>query len=169
MKEERAKLFKSGQPHFRFMTLEDLQWLWAAYKMTSDQEMGQEEFKEWVSSHLEDYARVYIVEDENHKFAEKRGPIGFFATYYDGWNIEPHVEFFPWATAKNKVKSIVGFLMYQRFQPDIGCIRIHSSDENRNLFKRLSKYVPIRVGGKIAGGRPDGADHIFYVRGKKHG
>lgn len=170
MKEERAKLFRQGQPQFRRMEISDLQWLWAAHKFTSHEELSQEEFREVMFSHLEQYARVYISEDVNHKFTGNIGPVGMFGAYFDGWTLEPHVEFFPWATQRNMIKSIVGFLMFQRFQPDIGCIRIHCSEERRELFKRLSKYVPIRVGGKIAGGRPDGPDFIFYVRGKRqHG
>jgi len=135
--------------------------------MQEKPEMGQDEFYAHISSELEKFAKIYIAEDTNAQFKDGVGPVGIFVANFDGWNLEPHVEFFPWATNRNKVKAVVGFLVFQRFQKDIGCIRIHASEKFRSFFSRMKKYIPIRVGGKIAGGRPEGADYIFYVRGKR--
>jgi hypothetical protein len=165
--EARKTLFRHSRPNIRAMELADVGWLWAAHKLQGKPDMSREEFMTSVSSSLESFPRIYIAEDANAQFSGGVGPIGIFVANYDGWNLEPHVEFFPWATSRNRVKAVVSFLIFQRFQKEVGCIQIHASVKFREFFKRLKKYVPIRVGGKIEGGRPDGADYIFYIRGKR--
>ena len=129
--------------------------------------MDQREFTKNALIELNKFSRVYVAEDENAQFQDRKGPVAIVTANYDGWKIEPNMVFFPWATRRNRLKTVVGFLMYQRFQPDIGSIQLRSDEDGRDFFKRLADYLPLRVGGKIAGGRPSGADHIFYVRGKR--
>lgn len=162
----RKRLFQGSKPTFRPATEDDLRWLWAAYKIKPDgDDLTQDEFAQKASNALSSYSMVFIAEDKNNKFSQGNGPIGVVVSDYDGWNLEPHAEFFPWATHRNKVKTVVGFLMAQRFADNVGCIRIRSSQKNMDFYQRMRGYLPIRHGGKIAGGRPDGPEYIFYIRG----
>jgi hypothetical protein len=167
-KQAREMLFKNGRPVFRQMEQEDVRWFWAAHKVEHKPDMDPEDFYDYIAKEMEPYEKAYIAEDVNAQFSTGLGPIGVIAANYDGWNLTPHVAFFPWATKRNKVRVTVGFLMKQRFQKDVGCIRIHTTETFRKFFSRVSKYVPIKSCGKIEGGRPDGEwDYIFYVRGKR--
>lgn len=164
----RERLFRRGKPAFRQATTDDMRWLWASYKL-NDGSADQESFSAEITEQISQYQRAYMAEDENSHFETGRGPVGIITVHYDGWSVKPEMSFFPWATARNKLKSIVGFLMNQRFESDVGSIEIRTGEDGRDFCKRLRNYLPIRVGGKIAGGRPAGADYIYYVRGKKHG
>ena len=164
----RGRLFRRGNPVFRPAMQEDMRWLWASYKLEGG-EIDQDQFTLHTRNEIARHSRAYMAEDENAQFENGRGPIAVITADYDGWKIEPHMTFFPWATHRNRLKAVVGFLMYQRFEPDIGSIQLRTDENGRDFCKRLGDYLPLRVGGKIAGGRPNGADYIFYVRGKKHG
>ncbi len=167
-KQARKRLFRHCKPNFRTAQPEDMRWFWAAYRLgpNVDEAVTQEAFEDSVYEELSGFTSVQIVEDTNGRFESGFGPVGMFVANSDGWNLEPHVEFFPWATARNKVKSVVGFLTKERFSGHCGCIRIRVDEKHKELFRRLKAYVPIRTLGKIPCGRPDGPEHVFYVRGK---
>jgi len=177
-KERRERLFRHGKPVVRTMELDDMRYLWAAWQMSDVEQMEQADFHYRISEWLLGYDMVNIIEDRNSGFGDGSGPVTLVYANFDGWNLVPHAEHFPWATKRNKLRANVAFFMAQRYSKNVGCTRVFVDDENRAFFAALRKYVPIYPGCKIPGGRPGfrtnekservaNADHLFYVRGKR--
>lgn len=64
----------------------------------------------------------------------------------DGRRIEPHVDWFPWATPRNRVEGLVGFLIEvsKRFK-----ILVYSTEAERNFWERMKSYGILRHGCKV--------------------
>ena len=166
-KKRRDKLFRTGKPVIRPAQYSDIRWMWAAAKR--DGFKGDStEFTEYVEPLLAQADKIFILEDRNNEFAKKAGPVGVVLTNYDNWSMVPHVEWFPWATPRNKLRCTVGFLQSMRYTQSVGSIKIFAIDEYADWFKWLRRYIPIILVGKIPGGRPDGNEWVFYVRGRRN-
>lgn len=166
-KTRRDRLFRHGKPTIRPAVYEDLRWFWAAARR--DGFTGtQDEFTAQAESLLAEADKIWLVEDKNAQFKEGAGPVGVFLANFDGWSLIPHVEWFPWATPRNKLRCTVGFLQSMRYSNEIGSIKIFAHAEFAPWFKHLKRYLPIIWVGKITGGRPRADEHVFYVRGRRN-
>lgn len=166
-KARRERLFKKDKPHIRSLTEGDMKWLYAAYKYPNPPEDDFQPFVEDITQRLSGYDLVFIAEDRNNKFKDKWGPVGLIAALFNGWTLDPHVQWFPWATKANKVRVPVSFFMFCRYNSEFGCTEVRTLE--KDFFKHLKKYCPIYYVNKIPGGDPRGDLHLFYVRGKKSG
>lgn len=165
-RERRDILFKKSKPVFRPGTQPDFGWLWASYELSGG-EMEKEEFIDNRVFTLAKYQLVTFIEDENKVFESGKGPVGIIAAKDDGWTVEPHVEWFHWATKKNILRGTVAFLMILRYSKDVGVSLIKPHLEHKLFYKKMKKYVPIYPVGKIPKGFNDGDAFEFYIRGKK--
>ena len=164
IKQRRARLFSRGKPTVRPMQPDDLKWLWAANVMREDAVQDQQEFTDDVLGRLQQFDEIYILEDRKRRSENGQLPVGVVTAHSDGWALDPHVDWFPWARSYNKVRCAVAFFTLARFSGRVGVVRVHSDEENYKFFSGLHRYVPIKRGGKIPRGRPGGGcDHIFYV------
>jgi hypothetical protein len=167
-KERRERLFKSGKPTFRPAVYNDIRWLWVASKRAGF-DGTSEEFSQQCEPRLAQADRLFMVEDRNKEFESGNGPVAVVLANYDGWTLCPHVEWFPWATNKNKLRCTVGFLQAMRYTHSIGCIKIFADGQYSAWFKWLRRYVAISLVGRIPSGRPGGEECIFYLRGRQNG
>ena len=165
-KKRRETLFRKGKPDIRPAIYEDIRWLWAAAKRGGF-DGTSEEFTIKAEPFLAEADRVFMFEDRNSEFDKGRGPVGIVLCNYDGWSLLPHIEWFPWTTAQNRLRCTVAFLHSMRYTKDVGMIKVMSSENNEKWFKRLKRYVAINLAGRIPHGRSDGMESIFYLRGRK--
>jgi hypothetical protein len=128
-------------------------------------EFTDEDFYPWIEHQFSMYQEVLIAEDDNGKFGQGRGPVGVIGAKTNGYLYEPHIEWFSWATPKNKIRVAVSFFQKFRYRA-LGVIRVHALEDSAPFFRRLKKYVPLFFVGKIPGGdeRGRGDDFIFYMK-----
>ncbi len=167
-KQRRDRLFRRGRPVIRKAVESDLGWLWAAHRMESETPIDQSRFVEHVREEMGGYAGVVVFEDQNRRFRTGAGPVGMVGFDWNGWTLEPHAYWFPWATDRNQLACSVAFLQQKRYSTDIGTILIRCGHEHADWFRKLSAYVPLFRAGRIPGGRPNGDEMLFYLRGKRH-
>jgi len=165
----RDRLFKHGKPNIRPFEKEDLGILWAAYKKGAMGYLGdltQDEFTESVLSILSRHHWAWVIEDKNHHFSDKTGPIGLMVAKFNGWEMEPHYLPFPWATPRNSVKAVVGFMMMARYEKGVGILNVFSRENDKDFFRHLGKrYGVMYFVGKIPRGDYGEDRYVFYGRG----
>jgi hypothetical protein len=176
-KQRRDSLFRHTRPEIRGFELydgdeyhKDVKLLWVAHQKEPihliPEEITQEEFAQYV----EDAAKkgdLFVIEDENNQY-DGFGPVGMGFIMDNGWKYEPHINFFPWSTKKNILRSVVAGLQWARYSRKIGCILIHSLEESKNLFDHVCKYGVLHYVGKIVNGDERGDEYLYSVRGKRN-
>jgi len=165
-KERRDRLFRKHRPTIRDFVEDDLKWLRTGLKV-SGIEKTDDEFYEFVDDQFQQYNKYLTVEDQNGQFKSGEGPVCLVGAKSNGWLYEPHVEWFPWATNRNKLVCTVAFLQKYRYQK-IGVIRIHALNEDNDFFRKMINFVPLKRLGNIPGGDElgRGDDNIFYMKGR---
>ena len=102
-RQRRDRLFKTSKPTVRFIEEEDLKWLWAARRiLDADEDIDQETFTDEMVERLSEFDAIYMLEDDNPQFSERFGPVGFIAAYTDGWTLQPHAQWMPWARRRTR-------------------------------------------------------------------
>jgi len=174
-KQKRDRLFKKDRPLIRpFQLMEngeyskDLKILWVAHKVKPFEALSSTKEEDFIREVLEVTGgkSLYVADDFNDEY-EKKGPVGVITVDTDGWKVEPHVDFFPWATKRNILRVSVGFFQMIRYQK-IGVCVVHALKESKNLFDHCIPYGVLHYSGAIFGGDPRGDDYLYSVRGKKH-
>ncbi len=115
-------------------------------------------------------AEFYVVDDDNNEY-DGRGIIALIAVKNDGWKVEPHVEFFPWATNRNVLRTCVAFFQMIRNSRKVGVCVIKSLRGSVNLFNHCIKYFPPGVlwkVGKIPNGDQRGDEYLYSIKGRKN-
>ena len=173
MKKSRIKrdlLFKKGKPTIRPLNDSDIGWLWVAYLQGGfdlDEGLTQEAFQTELAQILGGYDALFVIDDANGSFREGYGPVALVGAGYDGWTLEPHVDFFPWASKRNILRGIVGFLHKARYDRNVGVCIVHSLEDTLQLFHKVKGYGVLWYIGKVPCGDERGDDHLFYLRGRK--
>lgn len=175
-KEWRDQLFRGGKPHIREAEFfnpdgtpaKDMGVLWASYQAGDFEglETDKEHFPEAMVRLLSGYTAAWMINDRNERFKDKYGPVGVMVAAYNGWELEPHWNPFPWATARNNLRAVVSFLQMMKYDKRVGIVNVYSLDEHKEFFKRLSKYGVLKFAGSVPDGDHRGDRHIFYARGR---
>lgn len=177
-KERRDRLFKTSRPYIRPIEVvnghgigKDMGVLWAAYERDSFDmpEVSKEDFAEYMTEVAATYQKRWMIEDNNANFADGKGPIGMMMAVYNGWELEPHFEAFSWATPRNILRAVVGFLQMMRYDKDIGIVNVHSLKQDKKFYKHVTQYGVLRYLDMIPDGDIRGDRYFFYVRGRKDG
>lgn len=177
-KDRRDRLFKTSRPNIRAMELvsengygKDMGVLWGGYKLGSFKHLpeggAQEEFADYIMSDVNGYARKWIIEDSNAQFNDKYGAIAMVCAVYNGWELEPHVNFFSWATPRNKLRAMVSFLQMMRYDKEVGIVNANSLEETKGFFHHVVKYGVLKYAAKVPNGDSRGDRYMFYIRGRK--
>lgn len=119
-------------------------YLWAAYRMGVWDEvfkpnLTQEEFTNAVAQTSEVFNLMVIVSEK---------PISLVSIKQDTVAVQPNIEWFPWASNRNKVEGVVKLILYLR---DISPVILWSKDESRKFFTHISKYGIMRRVGTFHG------------------
>lgn len=175
-KEKRDRLFKGGRPLLRKLQIydgdryhKDIGILWVAYSKepfySFPEGLDKNEFVEEIKK-VSEYKELLVAEDRNPEYREF-GPVAFIAIHSDGWKIEPHAIYFPWATTRNKLRSAVSFFQMVRYK-NIGACIVYSMLSSKALFDKCIEYGVLHYVGKIVNGDPRGDQYLFSVRGKRN-
>lgn len=165
---KRRILFKKSKPLVRPLTKDDLWVLWAAYKEGSFPlpEMSKDDFYSYILKVISAYSSAWLIEDDSKVFKDKRGPVCIILVHSNGWKIEPHVDWFKWATKQNILRSSVRFFNWVKQSKEVGVCVVKSLKKTSNLFHHIRSYGVLNFVGRIPGGDKRGDEYIFSIRGR---
>lgn len=179
-RERRERLFRRSRPHVRPFDVEKDAWvLWAAYDLGSfpnlPQGMKRDDFMAYVLAFASAKASVLMIEDDTSvapnkaAFKQKVGPVAMVSIdNYGGWRVEPQFEFFFWATPRMRLAAVVAFLQMVRYAKNIGVCVLRVAEKDVAFCEHVvERYDLLRPAGKIPNAGPHGADHLFYVKGRR--
>lgn len=178
-KQKRDRLFRISRPHFRPASLieegqygYDMGLLWAAYKVGSfplieRQDLKEGEFADFIVGVAQGLSSALMVEDDCPRYKSGRGPVAFIGVRTDGWRVEPHVDYFRWASKRAMLRTTVAFFQMARYSKDVGTCVVNSLKETENIFLRAVDYGVLHPVGRIPKGSPRGDVYLFSVSGKK--
>lgn len=145
--------------------------LWAAYDLGSfpglPKEMKKDEFFKCLAAFVSRRDSVLMVEDDHQRFREKRGPVAMISIDNYGWRIEPQIDFFFWASKRNRLRAAAAFLHMTRHSRDVGVCVVRSSERDAIFCEHLRGYDLLYPCGKIPNGTPNGDELLFYLKGKR--
>lgn len=133
------------------MTVNDLQWLFAAYKKDGfgplfAPDMTAAEFRDEAAAFLRRQQHSWLIVAPS-----SRGmiPVGLVIGSSEGHRLFPHAIWFPWATARNRLEGIIAYL---RDATDQGMlVVIPSGTKFLPFFTKLMRYGILRRCGPIPG------------------
>jgi len=127
------------------MTADDIRWLYAAYKKGAfgnefGDDLDSETFPAAFYERIPDGAGVWVL------FAptiRDDAPVGVAIGLRGHWehHVWPHVVWFPWASARNKLEATVLFLNVQRREYKM---IIAPTFEDKDFFVRVCRYGVLR-------------------------
>jgi hypothetical protein len=161
-KQKRDRLFRKSRPFIRRYKEEDAGFMWAAYTKGGfglPSGLSQEQFAVALKEVMTAYEDSLVIEDANAGFKSGRGPIGFVGIKSNGWMVEPFVDFYPWATARNVLRANVAFFQMIRYSKIVMCV-VKSLAPTNNLFDRMKSYAVL-----FPIGRTD-KETLYSIRGK---
>ena len=174
-REKRERLFKNGRPLFRPLEVmdgdeyhRDIAICWVAHSKEPFYAIAatdQDGFAKEMSA-VSGMNSLLMAEDTNSYYESGAGPVALVSIHTDGWKVEPHCEFFPWASAKNKLRVFVSFFQMVRYKKVGACVA-GSLDDSKSLFDKTASYGVLHFVGKIPNGDPRGDVYLYSVRGKR--
>jgi hypothetical protein len=176
-KEKRDRLLKKDRPLIRPLQVydgenyhKDIGILWVAYKGKPfewlKEGLSQEQFASAIET-LSENEPLSVAEDRNRHFKNK-GVVALITSPSDGWKVEPHMQFMPWATKRNILRVVVSYLQYVRHSKNFGVCVVHSMENSKRLFDKVCEYGVLHWVGKVVNGDHRGDDHLYSVRGKRN-
>jgi len=177
-KEKRDFLLKD-KPYIRKAILldqdgftEDMGILWVSYQRGGftflPRGFDKSLFIDVISSNVQNYQELLLIEDNSKVFQSGRGPIGVIGINNDGWKIEPHVDYFPWATSRMILRASVAYFQMVKYDKEVGVCVVKSLGNTARLFHRLKDYGVLWFVGKIPYGDVRGDEYLFTVKGRKN-
>lgn len=169
-KDKRDRLFRKGKPTFRLIEIldgeqygKDMGYLWAAYKAGSFKMAGGFNESQFASEieKLCSEAKVWMAEDKNKSFRSGAGPVAMLVTLHNGLIVEPRAVHFKWASKKNIVRVVVGFLNMLRYSKKTGICMVKSNKEDVRFFQKMKGFDVLHYMGK-----PSDTEYLFSVRGR---
>ena len=173
IRERRERLMRYTNPRVRPFEMERDAWvLWGAYDLGSFPAMPKglkpAQFFEVVRSFRATKSQCLVVEEDHKYFREKRGPVALVSIEnFNDWRIEPQVDFFFWASKRQRLAAVVSFLQMVRYSREVGVCVVRVPDRDVPFCEHLYKYDLLRACGKLPNASPLGMEHLFYVRGRK--
>lgn len=168
----RQKLFKKGKPFIRrFEHEKDLWLLWASYDLGGfdwiERGLDKDKFVFQVMAYMSVFHNLWLIEDDNPYFKGRRGPVCIVGIQTNGWSIEPHFEFFKWASKRSILRCMVMFFQKARHDKQVGVVVGRTFKKYVDNLTHLKKYGVLFYCGKIPNGFPQGDEYVFYVKGAR--
>lgn len=156
------RLFFNRKVEISSLTIDQMPYLWAAYRMgvwkdTFKDDLTKDEFTLAVSD-LSEMTNILAIIAPN---GGKQTPVGVIIAGEGVRYIEPHVDWFPWATDRNKLEGIIrGILTLREIKP----LFIWCDERDIDFYAHVSKYGILRRVGTFNG---DKKYSIFQSKEKK--
>lgn len=172
MKQRRERLLGKSRPLVRpFDPVADMWVLWAAYDLGSFPALPKgltiKEFQALVLAQVAGRSKCLVIEDDCRYFKAGRGPACFVVVDNFGWRIEPHVDYFFWATPRMKLRCTVAFLQMTRYSSEIGVCVVRTLERTVPLFRHVQRYVMLSEAGRVPMGDARGDEWIFSIKGAR--
>lgn len=125
--------------------------------------LSQDEFAEFIVQILTEFDIEWVLEV---KVGDRPRPVGIALGKFlnNGERVvEPHVEWFPWASVRNRLECGAEFMRQvgKKYK-----VLVFAGDEDAPLFERLRQYCLLKKGCKIKGYfSPDEGAQLFYTPG----
>ncbi len=151
------RLFRQSEP--RFIEFDpDLhdEIFWEAYRLKSfdmESDLDYWEVIDLMHHRIAAHQDAFMAYDDGV-------PVGIIVADIFAGAVEPHLEYFRWASARAIIRVEVAFLTRLRFADSVDKIIIYSYPSNVAFFSRLVKYLPIVSQGLQGDGR-----HMFVIEG----
>lgn len=179
IRERRERLFERTNPRVRPLEFAKDAWvLYAAYDLASFPALkpdankpgvfkGHEEFFEYFKRFAAGKSRLLVVEEDHKYFRDKRGPVALVSVDNYGWRIEPQIDFFHWATPRERLAAAVCVLNVIRYSKEVGACVVRVGEKDEGFCQHLrDQYGLLQFVGKVDYGRPDGDEFQYCVRMK---
>lgn len=172
-RQSRERLYRYTHPYIRPLDLAKDAWiLWAAYDLGSfpvlKKGMKPEEFFTLLRTFLSAKSSALIVDEDHKYFRDKRGPVAIVWIDNYGWRIEPQVDFFLWAKARNRIAAIVSFLQMARYAKEVGVCVVRVAQKDVALCDHvMENYDLLRPYGQIPNAGPYGKDYLYGTVGRR--
>lgn len=111
---------------------------------SAPRDLDQDGFFDWLARL--DHAEFFILEAVGEKGMM---PVGFVAVTADGeipHVVYPHVEWFPWATVRNRIEAAIGFINALR-RDFLLLIRV--KQDVAKFYEHITKYGILQVMGRL--------------------
>lgn len=93
-------------------------------------------------------------------------PVGVISVAISGKRLEPHFGWFPWASGRNKLESVLGFVAKVReSRTDNGLpykALIWADEQSTGFFEHIKRYGILSGGGRVHSFFDDGSNAILY-------
>ncbi len=173
---DHTRLFRSGRPIVRPIDLagnsgetSDVECLWRAYQHAPYLYFGSGLSRPNFVRTLELMSgRIITWVAQYDPVPISKPPIFAAATLQDdGWRVEPHVHYLPWATPKDVLTATASFLQTMRDSPSVGYCVVYSHAETKNLFDRCCALGLLEPAGTIEPKPPRKREYVYFARGAK--
>lgn len=163
----RRQLFAESKPFIRPFEMDALWIFWAAYCEGSFPELAQgltrEQVYQFTLDKLSRNDENLLVDDDNLKYAGKRGPVGIVIVKREGTRIEPKFIFFSWATEQNVLRTKVVYFWATSYGKRHATCMLRCEHEEHVVLRNISKkYGFLEYAGKIRCGSVNGKDEYVY-------
>ena len=168
----RERLLKRDEPRVRPLQASDAWVLYGAYDLGSFPSMpkGLKPAELWahISAWAQRHSSVLVIEANHKYFKAKRGPVAMVTLDNFGWQIEPQIDFFFWATKRQRLSAAVGFLQMVKYAKEVGCTFVRVSDAGVGMCDHIMRrYDLLRLAGKIPNAREEGTEFHYYLKGRR--
>jgi hypothetical protein len=147
----------------------DLWLLWATYDLGGfshiERKLDQQAFTDEILRQISFMSNVWIIEDDCPWFEAKHGPVALLGVLTDGhWKVEPHFEFFQWASARLRLRAMVFALQWIPKDKRVAVCILRSPERFLPLLRHVvQKYRMGYFVGRITSGIPPGEDEFIYA------
>ena len=126
------------------LNVDHMKYLWAAYRMgvwnhLLEEDLTKEQFSLLIVE-LAETSRLMIIENKK--------PLGLVSVREDGRVVEPHIDWFPWSTDRNKLEGAIRITLDLR---EIKPVLVWVTDETKQFFTHIAKYGIMRRVGTFHG------------------
>lgn len=123
-------------------------WFWAAYQMggwrdVMDGNLPQSMFRDRVMEVMAEARYDWVLEAKGEDGVR---PVALVLGFVVGRGVEPGIEWFPWATARNQIEATAAFL---RDVPKVHKVMVFAEDKAVRFWGKFCQYRMIRRGCKI--------------------
>ena len=139
--------------------------LWAAYQAKSFPDLPEaltpEQFAEAVDGLQKRFGQVWMIDDYNKAFKDKRGPVAMACTISHDLVVNAEGTAFKWATKKNILRVSAAFINMVRHSEKTGVLMVKANESSVGLCWHLKKYGLLFYVGKAAK-----EEYLFSHRGR---
>lgn len=131
---------------------ETLKIIRAQFNLPEVEELTNDEFRALFSAFF-DLGEFYVLTAHSHAFKtiEDQVPVGLMELNREAHRMIPRLMWFPWASARNQLESLIKFLDDQRKD---NLILIFDSPKSHSFYIRMAQYGLVKRVGPVSGPIP---------------